>query len=137
MFPILNRIQKKYQIRRVRITRNIYADGLTSKLGLTSHALGVDPQLGDHDVSKAVRVKKWIYNLLLRHYFRTRTTDGFSGFRLFYEYARSQRMGQRTLEVNVHPENPYYHAEKVELLMGPWPDALRFPSRLISYHELE
>jgi len=43
---------------------------------------------------------------------------------------------QRTFEVNVHPTNPYYHAEETEILMGPWADDLGFPIRLISYHEL-
>mgnify|MGYP002015780986 FL=1 len=140
MFPILKRVQKKYQIRKVRISRNIYSDGLMSKLGLTAFVLGTDPELGDHDVSKSLRIKKSIYNLGLRHYYRTKTCDGFSGFRLFYEYAKSrpnsQPMKQRTFEVNVHPTNPYYHAEETEILMGPWPDDLGFPIRLISYHEL-
>ena len=140
MFPILKRVQKKYQIRKVRISRNIYADGLMSKLGLTAFALGIDPGLGDQDVSKSLRVKKSIYNLGLRHYYRTKTCDGFSGFRLFYEYAKSrpgtQPMKQQTFEVNVHPTNPYYHAEETEILMGSWIDDLGFPIRLISYHEL-
>ncbi|MQF67153.1 ChbG/HpnK family deacetylase [SAR202 cluster bacterium AD-802-F09_MRT_200m] len=136
MFPILKRVQKKYQIRKVRISRNIYSDGLMSDLGLTAFALGVDPNLGDQDVSKILRIKKYIYNLGIRHYYRTKTSDGFSGFRLFYEYAKSRPMKHRTFEVNVHPTNPYYEAGETEILKGRWQEEIDFPIRLISYHEL-
>ena len=132
----MKKVQKKYQIRKVRITRNIYTDGLVSTLGLTPFALGTDPELGDHDVSKSLRIKKSIYNLGLKHYYRTKTSDGFSGFRLFYEYAKTRRIKHRTFEVNVHPTNPYYDAGETDILMGPWHDDLDLPIRLISYHEL-
>jgi predicted glycoside hydrolase/deacetylase ChbG (UPF0249 family) len=136
LFPILKRIQKKFRIRRARITRNIYADELISQLGLTPHELAVDPLLADGDVSKSLRAKKWLYNFFLRNYYRTKTTDGFSGFRLFYEYAKTHKMNQRTFEVNVHPENPFYDAGEAEILRGPWREAIGFPIRLISYYEI-
>lgn len=136
LFPILKRIQKKFQIRRARITRNIYADEPISQLGLTTHQLGLDPLLAYGDVSKALRAKKWLYNFLLRNYYRTKTTDGFSGFRLFYEYARTHKMKHRTFEVNVHPESTYYDAGETEILRGPWREAVGFPIRLISYYEI-
>lgn len=137
MLPILKRVQRRFGIRKVRITRNIYADGLLSKLGLTPHALGVDPELGDRDVAKSMRVKKWVYNFVLRNYVRAKTTDGFSGFRLFYESARSRRLNHHTFEVNVHPASTYYDAGEEKIIQGPWLGELRFPIRLISYHELE
>lgn len=136
LFPILKRIQKTFGIRRARITRNIYADESISQLGLTPHELGIDPLLADGDVSKGVRAKKWLYNFFLRNYYRTKTTDGFSGFRLFYEYARTHKMKQRTFEVNVHPENLYYDAGETEILRGPWREAVGFPIQLISYYEI-
>ncbi len=137
MLPILKKVQRRFGIRKARITRNIYSDGLLSKLGLTAHALGVDPELGDRDVSRSVRMKKWIYNFLLRNYVRTKTTDGFSGFRLFYECAKSRRLNHRTFEVNVHPASTYYDAGEEEIVQGPWTDEVAFPIRLISYHELK
>ena len=103
---------------------------------MTPYALGVDPRLGDRDVPRIVRVKKWTYNLVLRHYFHTDTSDGFSGFRLFYECAKSRTLKHRSFEVNVHPANPYYDPEELEILQGPWREDVRFPIRLISYHEL-
>ena len=136
IFPILKRLQKKYQIRKVRITRNIYADRLIGRPGLTAEVLGLGPDFGAHDVSGTLRLKKWAYNFLLRHYYRTETTQGFSGFRLFYEYARSRIMKHRTFEVTVHPENPYYDPSEIAILESSWREELNFPVRLISYLEL-
>lgn len=136
MFKVLKKIQRKYKIKKARITRNIYTDGLDENLGLSAHVLGVDPGLLEKDVSKTVRIKKWAYNFLLRHYYSTKTTNGFSGFRLFYEYAKSNKMRHRTFEVVVHPENSYYDAEEAEILETDWGDQLRFPVNLISYHDL-
>lgn len=136
LFPVLKRVQKKYQIRKVRISRNIYADGLPMDLGVTPFALGIDPDLGYKDISKILRAKKWVYNFALKHYFPTKTTDGFSGFRLLYESARFRKLKHNTFEVNVHPENDYYDSSEVEILRGPWREEVGFPIRLISYHQL-
>ena len=137
MLPILRKVQRRFGISKARITRNIYSDGLLSKLGLTPHELGANPELGDRDVSKSVRLKKWAYNFLLRNYVRMKTTDGFSGFRLFYECAKSRRLNHRTFEVNIHPASTYYDAGEEEIIQGPWLRDLEFPVRLISYHELK
>ena len=74
---------------------------------------------------------------MLRNYYRTKTTDGFSGFRLFYEVAKTKPMKHRSFEVVVHPANDYYDPEESEILRTPWQDALDFPVRLISYNGLE
>ena len=139
MLLVLKRVQKRYGIRKARISRNIYAGGLPDEIDVTPHALGIDPQLGDR-VSRSLRLKKWAYNWVLRNYYRTKTCDGFSGFRLFYEYAknqpRNQGMNHRTFEVNVHPANPYYDADEEQILAGSWEQDLNFPVRLISYDQL-
>ncbi len=136
IFPILKRVQKRYGLRKVRLSRNIYADRLLGKDGLSADTLGLDPALGCRDIGTVLRMKKSFYNFMLRNYYRTKTTDGFSGFRLFYEYAKSRKMGQSTFEVVVHPANDYYHPSEVEILKGPWRDELKFPVRLINYREL-
>jgi len=136
MLPILKRVERRFKIGKARITRNIYSDGLLGRSGLTSHALSVDPELGDRDVSRSVRIKKWAYNFLLRKYVGMKTTDGFSGFRLFYESAKDRRLSHRTFEVNVHPASTYYDAGEEELVQGAWTDGIRFPIRLISYNDL-
>jgi len=136
MLPILRRIQNKFRIGKARITRNIYSDGLLGKSGLSAHALSVDPRLGDQDVSKTVRIKKWGYNFLLRKYVGMKTTDGFSGFRLFYESAKDRHLSHRTFEVNVHPASTYYDVGEEEIIRRAWTDEIEFPIRLISYDEL-
>ena len=136
VFFILKKIQKKYRIGKVRLTRNIYADWSLNGRGITPSALGLDPDRTGRDVPRATRLKKSIYNLMLKHYYRTTTTDGFSGFRLFLEYAKLRKMNQRTFEVMVHPANEFYDADEIELLKGSWQGTLDFPVQLISYHEL-
>ena len=116
VFPELKRIQKRFQIRKVRISRNIY---------------GVDEQ-----VSRALKLKKSAFNWLLRRYFRTKTTQGFSDFLLFHQNAMSGRMEHRTFEAMVHPGNTYYSEEEVKLLTGSWRDTLDIPVELISYRQL-
>jgi len=116
LFPVLKSVQRRFQIRKVRISRNIY--------GLDEH------------VSLAFRVKKKVFNFMLRHYYRTRTTEGFSGFQLFHQVGRVKRMKHRSFEVVVHPGSEYYEQEEIELLESPWRDSLKFPVHLMSYCEL-
>ena len=115
-FPILKKVQKRFGIRRARLTRNIYGPGERVTIGL--------------------RLKKASYNFMLKHHYRTATTDGFSDFMLFFQRARSQKMRQHSVEVMVHPGSRYYDSDETELLRGPWRDAIGFPIRLISYADL-
>ena len=133
IFPILKRVQRKYGIRKVRLTRNIYADRLMEKEGLDAGTLGIGPDADSLETGTASRVKKSIYNFMLRNYYRTKTTDGFSGFRLFYEYGKERKMTQRTFEVVVHPANDYYDISEIEILKSSWQQEVRFPVRLINY----
>ena len=135
MLPILKRVQKRYGIRKARISRNIYAGHLLGELEVPPSALGIDQQSDDR-VSLSLRLKKSAYNWVLRNYYRTKTTDGFSGFRLFYEYAKKRPMNHRIFEVNVHPANPYYDAMEEQILAGPWERDLNFSVRLISYNQI-
>jgi len=136
LFPLLKKVQRKYRIRKVRISRNIYGDRLPKDLGVPPFVLGLDPDLGYDDIGKVLRVKKWAYNFALKHYFSTKTTDGFSGFRLLYESARSRKLNHATFEVNVHPESSYYDASEEEILRSEWQKDVRISIRLISYLEL-
>jgi predicted glycoside hydrolase/deacetylase ChbG (UPF0249 family) len=116
VFPVLKKVQKRYQIRKVRISRNLYdsAEG----------------------ISGVLKLKKAFYNFLLRHYYRTKTTDGFSDFSLFYQNAKSGKLKRRVYEVTVHPGSSYYPTDEIDLLKGPWRESLDFPVQLISYAEL-
>ncbi len=116
IFPILKRVQRRFQIRKVRITKNVY---------------------GIHDKAPTVlRIKKSLYNFLLKTCYQTKTTEGFTDFRLFCEYASANRMKYRTCELMIHPGNRFYDQSEVELLRSPWRDSLGFPVRLISYRDL-
>lgn len=116
LLPVLKKVQKRFHIRKVRITRNIYSP--------------------DEHAPLAFRLKKNIFNFVLRHYFRTRTTAGFSGFDLFHQVGSLKRLKHESFEVVVHPGNNYYAPEEIEILEGPWRDSLKFPVRLVSYSEL-
>ena len=116
IFPVLKRIQKRFQIRKVRITKNVY--GVRDK------------------APTALRIKKSLYNFLLKTYYRTKTTQGFTDFRLFCEYALTKEIHHKTCELMIHPGNQCYDQTEVELLRGPWRDSLGFPVRLINYRDL-
>ena len=137
MFPVMKRLQKRFNIRKARISRNLFADGLEGTRGLTAFSLGIDPESTGQDGSTSLRVKKVLYNFLLRHYYRTKSTQAFSGFRLFYENAKSNKMKYRTVEVGVHPGSDYYDPNEIEILEGPWREELGFPIRLISYYDIK
>lgn len=117
VFPILKKVQKQFDIRKVRISRNIYAPG--------------------QRVSAPLVAKKAVYNFFLRHYYKSLTTRGFTDFQTFYEYGTSKGVKYRTVEVMVHPGSQSYGGEgETQLLRTPWQDDLVNPVRLISYDEL-
>ena len=118
---ILKRVQRKYGIRRVRLSRNIYGPS--------------------EPVPIILRCKKAIYNLLLKHYFSTKTTQGFTDFKSFYQIAQTgaQNAGAtpryRSVELMVHPGYLPY-AEETDLLRGEWQASFSSPVKLISYNDL-
>lgn len=116
LFPVLKKIQKRFQIRKVRITRNIYSS--------------------EEPAGLSVRLKKNIYNFALRHYYHTETTAGFGGFELFHNVGTRKSLKHRSFEAVVHPGNDYYAPGELETLEGPWRDQLKFPVRLVNYSEL-
>jgi predicted glycoside hydrolase/deacetylase ChbG (UPF0249 family) len=117
ILPVLKKVQRRYRLRKVRITRNIYGS--------------------NERASTAFRWKKSLYNFVLRHYVKSKTTQSFSDFNLFYEMVNSANVKLRSSEVVVHPGNSFYDSAEIDLLKGPWRESLPFPVRLISYHELD
>ena len=118
IFPILKRIQKRYNVRRLRISKNLYRSTESPSIQL--------------------KAKKAAYNFLLRHYFSTATTGAFSDLLTFYECATARVLMQNKVEVMVHPGHVAYegNAEETELLRSPWESRLKFPVELISYSDL-
>ena len=117
IFPILKRVQKKYQLRRVRISRNVY---------------------GQHEtVPWQLRIKKSTYNFLLRHYYSTITTRGFTDFMTFYELGKIDKLQHHNFELMVHPGSQAFdYQDETNILSGHWQEKLTFPVRLVSYMEI-
>ena len=117
VFPILKKIQRRFNIRKVRISRNIYAL--------------------DENPSWTLKIKKSAYNFLLRNYYKTVTTDGLTDFRTFYELSKMLRPDHRTVELIVHPgSRAFDYEDEANILRGPWQDALMFPVRMVNYSEI-
>jgi len=116
LFPVLKKVQKQFQIRKVRISRNIYA----------SH----------ENVSRILLFKKYLFNFLLRHYYKTQTTQGFTDFKAYAEYGTTTNMIHKSVEAMVHLGAEGY-ADESELLEEPWQDTWEHPVSLISYRDLK
>jgi predicted glycoside hydrolase/deacetylase ChbG (UPF0249 family) len=118
LFPILKMIQKEYGIRKVRITKNIYSR--RAPLG-----------------SKGLLLRKILFNYVLRHFYRTITTSGFTDFQSFLEAPGEARTRHGSVELSVHPGHPAQEfREETAALRTPWKEKIGVPIRLISYQDL-
>ncbi len=115
VFPILKALQRKYGIRRVRITQNLYAPG--------------------QQLPAPLKLKKRLFNWALRYYYRTKTTDGFTDLRTFYQLMQRRPVQLRSVELMVHP-GPLKYAEETALLSSPWLERLGGRFQTISYDSL-
>jgi len=115
LLPVIKALQRRYQIRKVRISKNIY----TLK----------------QPASPALAHMKKAYNWALRSFYTTRTTEGFTELLSYRtEFDRGEHHC-RSVELMVHPGAPYA-AEEVALLQSDWLHSSGLYSGLISYHEL-
>jgi chitin disaccharide deacetylase len=116
LFPVLKQLQRRFGVRRVRLSKNLYA--------------------ADAPCPVALRWKKRAYNWALRSVYRTRTTDAFTELLTYCRGPAGPRDGRsalRSIELMVHPGAPYA-AEETAILENGW---LRNPdTRLISYEQL-
>jgi len=115
LFPILKRLQRRYRLRKVRISRNIYLDGLRP--------------------SRLILLQKYAFNFMLRHLYRSWTTEGFTDFTTFWHYINNGGLSQRSVEVMVHPGVANCEHE-TRLLQSSWREEVAFDFKLISYKEL-
>jgi chitin disaccharide deacetylase len=114
LFLLLKRVQRRFGIRKVRLTRNIY--------DLGSRRIGMLPI-------------KAVWNFALRYYYRTQTTNGFTDFSTFHSRLQIGLSWQGTVELMCHPGNPLFEAE-TELIETDWLATLTPQARLISYNNL-
>lgn len=118
LFGALKGVQKRFGLRKVRNTRNIYAPSAL--------------------VSKTLLLKKWLWGVAVRQYFFTKTTSGFTDLTTFLEVAGRKRFPHADIEVMVHPGNsrtPRFIAE-TKVLQTDWLSRIPVDCELISYHEL-
>jgi predicted glycoside hydrolase/deacetylase ChbG (UPF0249 family) len=120
LFSALKRVQRRYDIRRVRITKNIYGP--------------------EHPVSRGLLFRKRLWTMSLRYWYATATTDGFTNFCEFYSLATTCGLkrwigedGDRIVELMIHPGNPGF-AEEAEFLESNWIGAAGW--QLANYRDL-
>ena len=115
LFPGLKYVQRKYQIRKVRISKNIFKPS--------------------EEIEKKKLIKKRVYNFLLRNCYQAKTTSGFTDLITFFEYAKLNRIGHETVEIMVHPGQVEDVGEDV-LLSSSWKEELPLKIQLINYNQL-
>ena len=115
LFPVLKAAQRRYQIRKVRIAKNLYAP--------------------DQPCSSPLRAKKRAYNWALRTVYRTRTTDLFTELLTFHRLRQSPDLARRSIEVMVHP-GASDAREEMTLLRSDWPRELATVAQIIGYAQL-
>ena len=115
-FPVLKAVQRRYGIRRVRLSKNLYS--------------------ADQPCSRSVWWQKRAYNIALRAVYRTRTTARFTELMTFERVSQAPNsVPTGDVEVMVHPGAPYAGAE-TELLRSEWMAETMRSAPLISYREL-
>ncbi len=115
IYPTLKRFQRKYGIKKARITQNIY--------------------LTEYNISKLLLLKKMLYNLLLRNNYTTKTTSGFGNLTEFYNNAETNLLKHNTVEIMVHPGSDN-HKEENSILKPFWHKSLPVKIELVNYHQL-
>ena len=115
MFGVLKRLQKRFGLRHVRISRNIYGP--------------------EENAGWRVLIFKAVYNFLLRRYYHSETTAGFTDFATFCQVAQTGPIDRSSIEVHVHPGATAY-ADETSLLESEWRKDLKSPVRLINHSEL-
>jgi hypothetical protein len=112
---VIKALQRRFGIRKVRISKNIYAAG--------------------QPVSPALTRRKHTFNWALRNLYSTCTTEGFTEL-LSYRAELSRGMVTcRSVELMVHP-GASYAANEVQLLQSDWLAESGLAGRLINYNQL-
>jgi predicted glycoside hydrolase/deacetylase ChbG (UPF0249 family) len=116
LFGALKRVQKRFGIRKARVSLTIYAP--------------------DEVPPRRLLVKKALWNTALRWWGRTGTTRDMTSVAAFCAWAdRGRRLGTRSIELMAHPGDPQFDFETARLYGG-WHRELPFPVDLINYNEL-
>jgi predicted glycoside hydrolase/deacetylase ChbG (UPF0249 family) len=115
IFPALKAVQKRYGMKKVRISKNFYYAG--------------------EPCPKALYRKKQLFNWALRHIYRTYTTDVFTEMLSFYRESGRRIPQCGIAELMVHPGAPYA-AEETAVVKSDWLRNPGFPLEMIHYGQL-
>ena len=115
LFSALKRVQRRYRIRKVRLSKNVYSI--------------------DQPCPADLLWKKRAYNWALQSIYRTRTTDAFTEFLTYCRSDTPGRMAAGCTELMVHP-GAAYAAEETATLESDWIARTGLPAQLISYAQL-
>jgi predicted glycoside hydrolase/deacetylase ChbG (UPF0249 family) len=116
VFPVVKAVQRRYRIRRLRLSKNLYGP--------------------TQSYSPALRLKKGLYNWAVRNVWSTSTTDVFTEFLTFHALNPAMPLPFRTAELMVHPGGPA-SKEETAVLWSEWRSRGPSPIELISYLELD
>lgn len=115
IFPVIKALQRRFGIRRVRLSKNLY--------------------LREQRPQPHLLIKKTVYNTLLRRVYSSRSTEFFTEFNTFHELlSRGELPRFTSLEAMVHPGLPHYEPETA-ILRTEWTARLS-NTKLISFAEL-
>jgi predicted glycoside hydrolase/deacetylase ChbG (UPF0249 family) len=115
VFPALKELQRRYHIRRVRLSKNFYSS--------------------DRPCPADVLWKKRAYNWALRSIGPTHTTEAFTEFLTYYHADAARKRSIGRIELMVHP-GAADAAEETAILESDWFARADLPVQLISYAQL-
>lgn len=118
LFITLKKIQKKYCINKIRISKNIYSK--------------------DEPIeSYILRILKRMWNFALKHYHSTKVTDGFTSLLSFVNADSLSYNNMRSIELMVHPgSNQKQYINEIEFLRGNWQSSIDQELFFVSYHDI-
>jgi predicted glycoside hydrolase/deacetylase ChbG (UPF0249 family) len=116
LFFVLKAVQQRFNIRKVRITRNIFDGG--------------------EKVPGSLLARKRVWNFMLRNYYPTATTDHFTSLSAFWNNVRGGRVFDGVVEVMVHPGHPKY-VEETKLAQSDWGSHAGLRCSLVTYREIQ
>jgi len=115
VFPVLKAAQRRYKIRKVRLSKNFYS--------------------AETPCSARLLLRKRAYNWALRSAYRTHTTDAFTEFLTYDRADAATKRSLGTIELMVHPGSTCT-AQETSILESDWLARWRPLVQLTSYAQL-
>jgi predicted glycoside hydrolase/deacetylase ChbG (UPF0249 family) len=115
LFSVLKRVQMKFAIRKVRLTRNVFDRREKLRVGLVP--------------------AKAVWNFALRNVYQTTTTDSFTSFETFHSRLATGQSWKGCIELMTHPGGTESLGE-THLLSTAWESLSSETVKLINYNEL-